>query len=252
VYAKVDGSIDPIRDANIVNLELILADLEQIDKRLLRASKDKKANAVELAALAKLSEHLNNGISARLVELTEEENKCIKGLELLSKKPVIFAANVKDTDLAKGNAFVEKIANFAEKEGSKVVVVSAQVESELSSLDKEDRAEFLKELGIENQETVGFTALVKAAYGSLGLGTFFTAGPQEIHAWTMRKGMLAPQAAGIIHSDFEKGFIRAEVIGYDDLIQSGSEKACKEKGLMRLEGKDYVVNEGDVVHFRFN
>lgn len=258
----MDGNIDPIRDVNIINLELILADLEQIDKRLLRLKNkfDKNANPNELTALKKLSVELNNGISARFVELNDEEEKCVKGFELLSKKPVIYAANVMDIDLAKGNDLVNKVKQFAKEEeeliststsNSRVVVVSAQVESELSGLDDLERLEYLKELGVEDQQSVGFTSLVNAAYSSLGLGTFFTAGPQEIHSWTMRKGMLAPETAGIIHTDFEKGFIRAEVIGYDDLINAGSEKIGKEKGLMRLEGKEYIVQEGDVVHFRF-
>jgi len=248
----VDSNIDPVRDAGIVNLELVLSDLEQVERRLTRLTKDKKGNAVELGALTRLSTALNDGLSARIVELTDEEHKLVKGLELLSKKPVIYAANVKDTDLAQGNEMVEAIKEFAQTEGASVVVVSAQVESELSSLEDEDRTEFLSELGIMDQKSVGFSALVTAAYNSLGLGTFFTAGPQEIHAWTMRRGIKAPQAAGIIHTDFEKGFIRAEVMGYDALIAEGTEKAVKDKGLMRLEGKDYIVEEGDIVHFRFN
>jgi len=248
----VDGSVDPIRDVDVICLELVLSDLEQVDRRLQKASKDKKTLPEELSALQKLSEALNAGLNARSVELSPEEEKATKGLGLLSRKPVIYACNVLDVDLAAGNAMVDSVKAFAASEGSDVVVVSAQVESELSGLDDADRTEFLAELGVDDPSKVGFAALVPAAYNLLGLSTYFTAGPQEVRAWTIGKGFKAPQAAGVIHGDFERGFIRAETISYEDLIECGSEKVAKEKGVMRSEGKEYAVQEGDVMLFRFN
>ena len=248
----VDGSVDPLRDIEVISLELVLADVEQVEKRLMKAKKDKKTPQEEVSALTKIDEMLQQGKAARLVELEPEEEKQIKGLGLLSRKPVIYAANVADTDLGAGNDMVKSVRGFAQEEGSSVVVVSAQVEAELANLDDEERAMFLEELGVSDPSSVGFEALVPSAYDLLGLQTYFTAGPQETRAWTIRKGMKAPQAAGVIHGDFERGFIRAETIGYDDLITSGSEKVAKEAGLMRSEGKDYVVQEGDVMLFRHN
>lgn len=248
----VDGTVDPLRDVDVISLELVLSDLEQVERRFQKASKDKKTSPEEMSALQQLLDVLNAGKSARLVELTKEEELTVKGLGLLSRKPVIYAANVMDSDLNAGNAMVEQVRTFAANEGSKVVVVSAQVEAELGGLDEADRAEFLLELGVEDSSKVGFSALVPAAYDLLGLSTYFTAGPEEVRAWTIGKGFLAPQAAGVIHGDFERGFIRAETISYKDLIDAGSEKDAKDKGLMRSEGKEYVVQEGDVMLFRFN
>ena len=248
----VDGSVDPLRDIEVISLELVLADLEQVEKRLFKAKKDKKTPPEELSALEQVEAMMQAGKAARLVELTPEEDKAIKGLGLLSRKPIIYAANVADADLAGGNAMVEAVRKFAADEGSSVVVVSAQVESELAGLDEDERAMFLEELGVADPSSVGFEALVPAAYSLLGLQTYFTAGPTETRAWTITKGMKAPQAAGVIHGDFERGFIRAETIGYEDLITTGSEKAAKEAGLMRSEGKEYVVQEGDVMLFRHN
>eukprot|EP00640_Fibrocapsa_japonica_P001278 CAMPEP_0113937662 /NCGR_PEP_ID=MMETSP1339-20121228/4234_1 /TAXON_ID=94617 /ORGANISM="Fibrocapsa japonica" /LENGTH=400 /DNA_ID=CAMNT_0000940509 /DNA_START=86 /DNA_END=1288 /DNA_ORIENTATION=- /assembly_acc=CAM_ASM_000762 len=247
----VDGSVDPIRDIEIINLELALSDMEQCEKRLAKVAKDRKASPDEKKALEKLLEALNNDQPARLVDLTEEEEKATKALGLLTRKPVIFAANVADSDLAEGNSMVESVREHASKEGAPVVIVSAQVESELVELDPEEKKEFLDALGVE-EESCGLRALVRAAYERLDLQTYFTSGETETRAWTIMRGTKAPQAAGVIHSDFERGFIRAETMAYDELVEAGSEKALKEKGRYRSEGKDYIVQEGDVLLFRFN
>ncbi|CAM9131860.1 unnamed protein product [Choristocarpus tenellus] len=247
----VEGSVDPVRDIETINIELALADLAQVEKRLQKASKDKKATAQEKSGLAKLLKALENGDPVRSVELTDEEAVATATLGLLTAKKVIYAANVADTDLASGNAFVDSVRDHVVDEGAAVVVVSAQVESELVELGGDDRQEFLESLGV-TEETSGLRALVSSAYDVLGLQTYFTSGETETKAWTIRKGWTAPQAAGVIHSDFERGFIRAEAIGYEALVDCGSEKAAKEKGLLRSEGKEYVVQEGDVLHFRFN
>jgi len=248
----VAGSVDPGRDIEIINLELALADLAQIERRMERTRKQARANKdaqAELALLEKLSAALNEGKSVRQVGLTEEEAEMIKGLGLLSSKPIIYAANVSEEDLATGNQWVEQVRQIAQQEKAQVVVVSAQVESELVELPEEDRADFLVSLGVEEG---GLKTLIRATYELLGLRTYFTSGPKETRAWTIRAGMLAPQAAGVIHSDFERGFIRAETVAYDDLVAAGAMNAAKEKGLVRSEGKDYVVQEGDVLLFRFN
>jgi len=248
----VDGSVDPLRDMEVINLELMLADLEQVEKRLARVAKERtKADPNEKAALEKLQAALLEGKAARSVDLSEEEYETVKAYGLLSRKPVIYACNVADGDLAAGNAMVEQVRAAAAAEGASVVVVSAQVESELAELDAADKKDFLDSLGVEEQ-SCGLRALIRAAYDLLGLQTYFTSGETETKAWTFRRGMKAPQAAGIIHSDFERGFIRAETMGYDELVQAGSEKALKEAGRLRSEGKDYVVQEGDVILFRFN
>lgn len=247
----VDGTVDPQRDIEVIGLELILADLAQIEKRLEKARKDKKTAPEELSALEKVNEFLIAGKPARLAGLTAEEFESIKSLMLLTLKPVIYAANVADSDLAVGNEMSKIVFDFAKTEGSKAVLVSAQVEAELAGLGEADRQEFLDALGV-SEENCGLKALVREAYSTLGLQTYFTSGPTETKAWTILKGMTAPQAAGVIHSDFEKGFIRAETISYEDLITAGSEKAVKEKGLLRSEGRDYVMKEGDIVLFRFN
>jgi GTP-binding protein YchF len=246
----VSGSIDPLRDIEVINLELALADLAQVERRIDRTrkqAKNSKEAQIELGALEKLNAALNEGKPARLVDLTEEEAESIKSLGLLTRKPIIYAANVSEEDLAEGNQWVEQVRQLAATEGSKVAIVSAQVESELIELSEEEKADFLASLGVEEG---GLKSLIKATYELLGLRTYLTTGPQETRAWTIISGMKAPQAAGVIHSDFEKKFIRAETIAYKDLVVSGSMTAAKEKGLVRSEGKEYVVQEGDVMLFR--
>jgi GTP-binding protein YchF len=248
----VSGSVDPIRDIEVINLELALADLAQVEKRLDRARKQARGNKelqVEVDALEKVLPILNEGQPARQVELTEEEEAALKPLGLLTYKPIIYAANVSEDDLATGNAWVEQVRELAAKENAQVVVVSAQVESELIELPPEERQDFLKSLGVAEG---GLQSLIRATYELLGLRTYFTTGPKETRAWTIKAGMLAPQAAGVIHTDFERGFIRAETVAYQDLVATGSMAAAKEKGLVRSEGKDYTVQEGDVMLFRFN
>eukprot|EP01032_Pedospumella_encystans_P018941 gene18941-21548_t len=247
----VDGTVDPMRDVDIIELELILADIAQIEKKLERARKDKKTDPLELSALEKANKALLEAKPARAAGLTAKEIESIRSLMLLTLKPVIYAANVADSDLASGNEMSKKVFEYAEARGSKAVIVSAQVESELSGLSGPEREEFLSALGVTDEEC-GLKALVRTAYSGLGLQTYFTSGPTETRAWTIRKGMTAPQAAGVIHSDFERGFIRAETVSYKDLISAGSEKAVKEAGLLRSEGKEYVMQEGDIVLFRFN
>ena len=247
----MDGSVDPVRDAELINLELALADLSQVEKRLERVKKDRKAEASEKSALEKVQAVLLLDQPARSADLDEEEELSIKSLGLLTRKPIIYAANVEDADLATGNEMVERLRAMADAEGAKLVLVSAQVESELVDLPAEDRAEFLESLGV-SLETTGLRQLVREAYSLLNLSTYYTSGPTETRAWTIIAGMKAPQAAGVIHSDFERGFIRAETISYENLVATGSMTAAKTQGLVRSEGKDYVVQEGDVMLFRFN
>ena len=248
----VSGSVDPARDIEIINLELGLADLDQIERKCdrtrkqARASKDAQA---EVLVLEKLIAALNAGKPARQVNLDEEELAGIKDLGLLTNKPIIYAANVSEEELATGNKWVEEVRKIAAQENAQVVIVSAQVEAELVELPAEDRADFLASLGVEEG---GLKSLIRATYELLGLRTYFTAGPKETRAWTINAGMFAPQAAGVIHSDFERGFIRAETVAYKDLVATKSMVAAKEKGLVRSEGKEYVVQEGDVLLFRFN
>jgi ribosome-binding ATPase len=248
----VAGSVDPGRDIEIINLELSLADLDQIERKSdrtrkqARSSKDAQA---ELAVLEKVSAALNAGKPARQIGLTEEELEAIKDLGLLTNKPIIYAANVSEEELATGNKWVEEVRKIAAQENAQVVIVSAQVEAELVELPAEDRADFLNSLGVEEG---GLKSLIRATYELLGLRTYFTAGPKETRAWTINAGMYAPQAAGVIHSDFERGFIRAETVAYKDLVATKSMVGAKEKGLVRSEGKEYVVQEGDVLLFRFN
>ena len=248
----VSGSIDPIRDIEVITLELALSDLAQLEKRIERARKqartDKNIQA-EVEAIEKILPVLNEGQPARLVELTEEEELLIKPLGLLTRKPIVYAANVSEDDLATGNEYVEKVRALAANEDAEVVIISAQVEAELVELPEEERGEFLESLGVEEG---GLKSLIRATYELLGLRTYFTTGPKETRAWTIRAGMLAPQAAGVIHTDFERGFIRAETVAYNDLVGNGSMNAAKDKGLVRSEGKEYVVQEGDVLLFRFN
>ncbi len=248
----VAGSVDPLRDMGVINLELALADLAQIERRLERVRKQAKSDKtaqLELQALDHLQAALDEGKPARLVPLSEEEEQLVKGLGLLTRKKVIYAANVAETDLASGNAWVEQVRQFAQAEGAGVVVVSAQVEAELLDLPPEERQDYLDSLGVKEG---GLKSLIRATYELLGLRTYFTSGPKETRAWTIPVGATAPQAAEVIHSDFERGFIRAETVAYADLVATGSLNAAKEKGLLRSEGKEYVVQEGDVMHFRFN
>ncbi len=248
----VSGSVDPVRDIDVINLELALADLAQVERRMERTRKQAKTSKeaqLELEALEKLSAGLNEGKSARNISLTEDEAEAVKPLGLLSAKPIIYAANVSEDDLASGNEWVEQVRQVATAETAEVVVVSAQVESELIELPEEERGDYLESLGVEEG---GLNSLIRATYNLLGLRTFLTTGPKETRAWTITAGMKAPQAAGAIHTDFERGFIRAETIAYDDLVTSGSMNAAKDKGLVRAEGKEYVVQEGDVMLFRFN
>ncbi|MEJ1932752.1 redox-regulated ATPase YchF [Nostoc sp. NIES-2111] len=248
----VAGSVDPVRDIEIISLELGLSDLAQIERRIERTRKQARTSKdaqFEITVLEKLAAALNEGKSARQISLTEEEAAIIKGLELLTNKPIIYAANVSEDELATGNEFVEKVRQVAAQENAQVVVVSAQVEAELVELPEEDKADFLESLGVKEG---GLKSLIRATYTLLGLRTYFTSGPKETRAWTIHAGMSAPQAAGVIHSDFERGFIRAETVAYDDLVANGSLNAAKEKGLVRSEGKEYIVQEGDVMLFRFN
>jgi ribosome-binding ATPase len=246
----VAGSVDPVRDIEIINLELILADLTQVEKRIARqrksAKNDKNVQA-EVELLEKIVAVLNDGQSVRSMDLTEDELLMIKSLGLLSNKPIIYATNVSEDDLATGNEWVESVREYVKDEAAKVVVVSAQVESELIELSEAETKDFLEALGVEEG---GLKSLIRATYDLLGLRTYLTTGEQETRAWTITAGMKAPQAAAVIHTDFEKKFIKAETISYEDLITTGSKSAAREKGLLRLEGKDYVVQEGDVIEFR--
>ena len=248
----VSGSIDPLRDIDIINLELALSDLSQVERRIDRARKQAKTSKeaqFEVTALEKIAVLLNEGKPARQAILTEEELEAVKGLGLVTQKSVIYATNVSEDDLATGNAQVEKVREVAKIDNAQVVIISAQVESELVDLSEEERADFLASLGVEEG---GLKSLIRATYELLGLRTYLTTGPKETRAWTIKAGMSAPQAAGVIHSDFERGFIRAETVAYKDLVATGSMGAAKEKGLVRSEGKEYIVQEGDVLLFRFN
>lgn len=246
----VAGSVEPVRDIEIINLELILADLAQVEKRIAKVRKqakgDKNAQA-EVELLERIITVLNDGQSVLSMGLSEEELLIIKPLGLLSNKPVIYATNVAEDDLATGNEWVEAVRQFAVNEAAKVVVVSAQVESELVELSEAETQDFLEALGVEEG---GLKSLIRATYELLGLRTYLTTGETETRAWTIVAGTKAPQAAAVIHTDFEKKFIKAETVGYQDLVATGSKNSAKEKGLMRLEGKDYVVQEGDVIEFR--
>ncbi|HZG40290.1 MAG TPA: redox-regulated ATPase YchF [Nodosilinea sp.] len=248
----VAGSVDPVRDIEVINLELALSDLAQLERRIDRVRKlaraDKEAQT-ELAILEKLLPVLNEGQTARQVDLDEEAEAIIKPLGLLTRKPIIYATNVSEDDLASGNAWVEQVRAVAAAENAQVVVISAQVESELVDLNDEERKDFLESLGVEEG---GLKTLIRATYELLGLRTYFTTGPKETRAWTIKSGMVAPQAAGVIHTDFERGFIRAETVAYDALVAAGSMATAKDKGQVRSEGKEYVVQEGDVMLFRFN
>ena len=250
----VENDIDPVRDITTIGLELILADLEIVDNRLNKIgkkatmSKDKEIKK-EADILYKLKDALENDKAIRNLELTDDELLIIKPYNLLTQKPIIYMANVSEDDISSGNDYVKQVEDYASKEGSKVIMVSAKVEEELSDLSDEERIEFLNELGVTE---LGLDKLIQASYSLLGLETFFTAGTDEVRAWTFKTGMKAPECAGIIHTDFQKGFIKAEVMSFEDLKECGSEKEVKEAGKMRLEGKEYLMQDGDICYFRFN
>lgn len=250
----VSGKVDPISDIETINLELILADLESVEKRLERTKKNLKSGEkkflLEHETLEKVKAVLENEKPARSLELSDDEKMIMRDLHLLTMKPILYVANVSEDEVnTNNNPYVEQVIEYAKSEGSEVITISAKVESEIAELDGEDKQLFLEELGLEES---GLNRLISAAYKLLGLITYFTAGVQEVRAWTIIRGTKAPQAAGVIHTDFERGFIRAEVTSYDDLVKEGSMNQAKEKGLLRLEGKDYVVQDGDIMHFRFN
>lgn len=251
----VEGKIDPIRDIEIINTELILADLEIVESRINKIGKKAettkdKAAILELNTLKKSQEALLKGTALRNIEFNEEELNCISGFNFITLKKIIYAANVSDEDaIAGGNEYTKFVNEYADKEGSKVIIMCAKLESELSDYEDEERASFMEDLGLNAS---GLDLLIKATYDLLGLKTFFTAGSDECRAWTFKKGMKAPECAGIIHTDFQKGFIKAEVMSYEDLERLGSEKAVQEAGKLRLEGKEYIMQDGDICYFRFN
>ena len=248
----VSGSIGPARDAEVINLELGLADLSQIEKRrerLKKQARTSKEAQLEDAALERIQEVLEQGGSARSVELNDEEIALIKPLGLLTSKPIIYATNVSEEELAGGNGFCEEVVTLAAQEGAETVRISAQVEAELIELGDDERQDYLQGLGVEEG---GLRSLIRATYRLLGLRTYFTTGEKETRAWTFKAGMSAPQAAGVIHTDFERGFIRAQTIGWEKLIDAGSIAEARTKGWLRSEGKDYLVKEGDVMEFLFN
>ncbi len=252
----VSGTVDPVRDIEVINTELMLADLDSVQRRRERLVKDMKRGdkpaAVEDAVLARIEQALDAGTPALMVPLTSEERALSRPLFLLTDKPTIFACNVRETDLAgaDSNPYVQQVQAYVKTHlACEAVVISAQIESDLVDLSPEEAAEFLKELGVEES---GIGRLVRATYHLLGLQTYFTAGEKEVRAWTIHAGDTAPQAAGVIHSDFERGFIKAETVAYDDLVACGSVAAARDKGLYRMEGKEYVVKDGDVMLFKFN
>ena len=252
----VEGSVDPIRDIETINLELIFSDLEVLERRMeksikLARSGDKTAK-FEYGVMERIKEQLEAGKLVRTLEVTEEENVFIKSLFLITSKQVLYACNISEDDVMEGNFdndYVKKVKDYAAEENSEVMVVSAKIEEELSGLEDDEKAEMLQEYGLDES---GLDKLVETSYKLLGLMSYLTAGVQEVRAWTIKRGTKAPAAAGKIHSDIERGFIRAEVVGYDDLVECGSESAAKEKGKFRLEGKEYIMQDGDVVNFRFN
>ena len=253
----VDGSIDPLRDIETINLELIFSDLEILERRIskaVRAARNDKTIAKELALMERIKAHLEDGKMAKSFDdiNDEDEQQWLESYNLLTYKPVIFAANVAEDDLADdgaSNAGVQAVREYAKREDCEVFVVCAEIEQEIAELDDDEKSIFLEELGLKES---GLEKLIKASYSLLGLISYLTAGEPEVRAWTIKKGTKAPQAAGKIHSDFERGFIRAEIVSYDDLMACGTYNAAKEKGLVRLEGKDYVVQDGDIILFRFN
>ena len=248
----VAGKVDPLNDIEVINTELALADMESVEKAMLRVSKvaksgDKDAKA-KLAVMEKVKAHLDEGHMVRTLELNDEEKKIAKGLFLLTNKPTMYIANVNE-DGFENNPHLDAVKAVAEKEGAIVVAVCAAIEAELVELDDEEKKDFLDEMGLDEP---GLNRVIRAGYSLLGLQTYFTAGVKEVRAWTVRVGATAPQAAAAIHTDFEKGFIRAETMSYDDFIQYGGESGAKEAGKLRIEGKEYIVKDGDILHFRFN
>lgn len=249
----VNNKIDPLADLETVETELMLADLESLEKR--KANLEKKAKSGDKEAKATLAlidlalEQLNDSKPARHAEISSDDEKAWKGLQLLTTKPVLFIANVDEDSAADGNAYSRRVVEYARSQGAQAVVISAKIEAELAMLDDEEREEYLGELGLDE---AGLDRMIHAGYNLLGLQTYFTAGPKEARAWTIHDGWTAPQAAGVIHGDFEKGFIRAETIAFDDYVACGGEGPAKEAGKMRAEGKDYIVQDGDVMLFRFN
>lgn len=249
----VDGAIDPIRDREVINMELILADMETVGKRLdktrSQAKSGDKLYKAQVLILEKLQELLDNEKPARLLETDEMGAALLKELCLLTAKPVLYVANVPEEEISTGNKWVKKLEEAAKEEGAAVVVISGAIEEELSSLSADEQKDFLADMDMEES---GLNRLIKAGYNLLGLINYFTVGEKETRAWTIHQGDTAPKAAGVIHTDFERGFIRAEIISYKDFIACGSENAAKEKGLWRLEGKEYIVQDGDCINFRFN
>ena len=251
----VDGTVDPIRDIEVINVELVMSDLEIIDCRINRIgkkaemTKDKK-EILEVNTLKKIKNNLDQNIPVRKMNLDDDELEVIRSFNLITEKPIIYVANVSEDDIINGgNDYYKMVCDYAKGENSEVVMICAKIESELAELNDTDKAAFLNELGIPE---AGLDQLIKKTYSLLGLATFFTAGSDEVRAWTFKKGMKAPECAGIIHTDFQKGFIKAEVMSYSDLVLYGSEKEVKENGKMRLEGKDYIMQDGDICYFRFN
>lgn len=250
----VSGRVNPLDDIEVINMELVLADLESVEKRLPRIEKmarqkDKTAE-MEMRILSRIKEALENGDPVRSLEFNEEDQRYVNQAQLLTSKKMLYIANVGEDEIGdEDNDKVKAIREYATKEDSEVIVISAKIEEEIATLDDEDREMFLEDLGIEEP---GLDVLIRTTYDLLGLSTYFTAGVQEVRAWTFRQGMTAPQCAGIIHTDFERGFIRAEVTSYDDYVEHGGEQGAKEAGKQRLEGKEYIMQDGDIVHFRFN
>ena len=249
----VENSINPLRDSEIIETELILADLESLERQIQNISKKVKSNDSDakndLDLMKKLSRFLSDGIPIRLVDLTDEEIKKIKTFNLLTSKPVLYACNVNEDDASNGNDFTKKIFDKAKTENCDSIIISGSIESEIAMLDETEKKEFLKDLNLEES---GLNRLIRTGFNLLDLITFFTVGPKETRAWTIKNNSTAPEAAGIIHTDFQKGFIRAETISYDDYLNFKSEQAVKDAGRMRVEGADYIVKDGDVFHFRFN
>ena len=250
----VSGRVNPIDDIEVINMELVLADLESVEKRLPKLEKmarQKDKDAVnETRILSRIKEALEEGNPVRSLEFTEEDQKFVNQAQLLTSKEMLYIANVGEDEIGdEDNEKVQAIREYADKESSEVIVISAKIEEEIATLDDDDRAMFLEDLGIEEP---GLDRLIRTTYDLLGLATYFTAGVQEVRAWTFIKGMTAPQCAGIIHTDFERGFIRAEVTSYDDYVEFNGENGAKEAGKQRLEGKEYIMKDGDIVHFRFN
>lgn len=251
----VEGGVDPVRDVEIINVELMLADLEVVENRFNKVGKKAllsrdKETVKEAELLSKLKDNLEKNIPLRKIEFDEDELLAIKNFHFLTLKPIIYMANVSEEDVVNGtNKYVEELKKYASDDNAEVIVVSAKMESELAELNDDDKQEFLNDIGISES---GLDKLITATYSLLGLSTFFTAGSDEVRAWTFKNGMKAPQCAGIIHSDFERGFIKAEIMSFSDLEQYGSEKAVKESGRMRLEGKEYLMKDGDICYFRFN